>query len=321
MNDHHPTELDLADLMLGDTEPGVAAHVEACTQCQAALAELRALKRAMRDVLRMPGEIPGSICDDVLEPKPPRVVSIWPRQAMLAAASILIVAGAAVMFVQTRRLAKPHEEAPAVAWSLRDGEPAEELAQAEEERKADKATLKEADAPDHAATSLSRAGPGKPATLLDAVRTGPYDRKAAASSVDAERKAQKAQETKTPAEPPAADELLARRPEPKPKPPGAAPAPTEPGAFGRAHDGPRRSARGGAAFKSEGGAKMKTRVKASFPARDFNRDGQVDVIDGMLLARHIVSADAAPSRGDVDQNGAVDVRDVSALMRHIVAIK
>ena len=54
---------------------------------------------------------------------------------------------------------------------------------------------------------------------------------------------------------------------------------------------------------------------------DVNADGRVDVLDGLMLARQIVSSPGAPETGDVDRNGTVDVRDVSQLMQTVVAMR
>ncbi len=54
--------------------------------------------------------------------------------------------------------------------------------------------------------------------------------------------------------------------------------------------------------------------------RDINRDGQVDIVDAMLLARKLEDHEAIPGDWDFNGDGNVDGGDVDALAQEIVAL-
>ena len=167
MDGQHPTQLELADFMLGDGDGAVERHVESCGKCQRAVATLAGLRDEHHSAYGLPGEIPPSIRERLptTQPKRTRLLARWRRIAVRIAAAALLVAGAGYW----------------LAWP----------------------------------------------------------------------EAQSIQN----------------------------------------------------------------------PAADVNRDGRVDVLDGLILARQVVSSPSAPAAGDVDRNGSVDVRDVSKLMQTVVAMR
>ncbi len=95
MDEQHPTELELADLMLGDGDAAVARHVESCEKCQRAVAALGALRDELRSAYALPGEVPSSIPEHlpVSRPKRPRLLARWRRVAIRLAAAVLLVIG------------------------------------------------------------------------------------------------------------------------------------------------------------------------------------------------------------------------------------
>ena len=167
MNGQHPTELELADLMLGDGDAAVAKHVESCGKCQRAVAALGTLKDELRSAYGLPGQIPSSIRERLPASRPKKTVLLvrWQRAAIRIAAAVLLVIGAGYWLTRSEVQSVPSQVA------------------------------------------------------------------------------------------------------------------------------------------------------------DVNGDGRVDVLDGLMLARQIVSSSGAPEAGDVDRNGSVDVRDVSKLMETVVAMR
>ncbi len=335
MNNTHPTDLDLADLMLGDAAPEVQAHVEHCEHCQAALKGLRSFKRAMRDALAMPGDVPDAIRDSLPAQAPARVVSIWPKRAMLLAASLLAVAGVVVWTVQARRYRARVDEAKPVSWFFQAdakkeapeaqavaAKPAGESAVVEERlaaaRKADKpaefaaAMARDAESriesglrpADEKSEGLRRA---KKALLGRPLAAGaePAAPARAAGAALAQPKTGKAF---GPARKDRVAEELAGKAK---KFQAFAVAPAKPAA---PRPAPKRRVRAMAEARKPEAAAALYMAKQKAPSRveDINGDGQVDVVDAMMLARRIVSANAAPPRGDVDRNGAVHVRDAAA---------
>ncbi len=54
---------------------------------------------------------------------------------------------------------------------------------------------------------------------------------------------------------------------------------------------------------------------------DFNRDGQVDILDAFALARQLKSGTPAPPQFDVNGDGKVDEKDVATLAARAVSLE
>lgn len=54
-------------------------------------------------------------------------------------------------------------------------------------------------------------------------------------------------------------------------------------------------------------------IVASAPATDIDRNGKVDILDALKLARHVESAPSADRAWDINGDGAVDNLDVDAV--------